>query len=236
MYKILLLTILAASVITVDPVPVAPAPEVSDVTEKSITDAMNQRDVQLKQADVKNTYNAEYDAFMTQMQTLLSNQEKNTKEVTVGEYQIVVQTDCDYKIDLQPPTLGTFERDCFTAESKAEVTAKMIVNSSPSNPPSLESIQNAFTNCELQLSTERSITVRDLCYEEGLTSNFSAILQEYDDEMAKSGLVNKTHNDDGSVTYTSDRHYSDKIDLQSHNAVQTTVQSMIGTDAGAIPN
>jgi hypothetical protein len=206
------------------------------VTEQSSVDDFNAQNKAMENQKLQDKYKAEMTAFDLQMQALLSAQESKKRDVPIGEYVITVQSECDYKIDLQPPTLGTFERDCYSAEAKADVTAQMIVNSAPSNPPSLESIKGAITNCELALSTERSITIKNLCYEEGLVANFKAILDEYDDDMAASGLTKRVDNADGSVTYSSGVLTSEKIDLQTHTATAVDKSGLIGTDAGAIPN
>ena len=205
-------------------------------TEQKVVDDLNVAQKEVENQILLDKYNDEMSDFDRDMQALLSAHEAKTKDVPIGPYMIKVQTECEYDIDIKPPTLGTFERDCYSAEAKADVTAQMIINSSPSNPPSIESIKGAIANCELALSTERSITVRNLCYEEGLVANFTAILDEYDDEMASSGLVHRKDNENGSVTYSTGVLTSEKIDLQTHTAKMIDRSDLEGTDAGTAPN
>ena len=200
------------------------------VTESGTVNYFNQREKQERNDDLKEKYDSEYEAFMGKLSELVGQQNSNHKEVKVGEYTINYQTECTVNIDFKPPVLGSFEKDCYSAEAKAAATAKMIVDSAPSNPPSLSVIQEAVTNCELELKVKKSFSITNLCYEDGFVSNFKDILAEYNDQLTAAGFTESPiYSEDGqTVTFNSDEVHT-KINLENHEAVTSTITPLIGT-------
>lgn len=202
------------------------------VTESGAANYFNQRERQEQNADLQAEYDRKYNEFMGKLSQLVGQQNSNHKEVQVGEYTINYQTECSINIDLKPPTLGKFEKDCYSAEAKAGATAKMIVDSAPNNPPSIEAIQSAVVNCELELKVKKSFSITNLCYEEGFVSNFKDIVSEYQGQLSDAGFSQSpVYSKDGNtVTFNSDEVHT-KINLENHVAETNTITPLIGQEA-----
>ena len=189
-------------------------------TESSAVDALNAANNARVNSDLKQKYNEEYDQFTQDLNAIIERQNNNNKVKEVGDYKITVQTDCDYKIDLKPPVLTKFEKECYSAKSTAEATADMIVNTAPQNPPSFASVKGALTNCKLEVSVSKSFSIYNNCWADEFASEYKAIMDGYAGRMSQAGFVNRTDNDDGSVTFSSNE-LTRTVNLEDeHTAVE----------------
>ena len=158
---------------------------------------------------------ATYEKFQDELSDLINTHNNNTKTTKVGDYQIIVQTDCSFDMDIKPPVLTPFEKDCYSAKAAADASAEMIINTAPNNPPSIEFVQSAVTDCKMTLSVSKSFTIHNLCYVEEFAAEYKAILDDYQSKLHAAGFTTRKDNDDGSTTFSSDTVHK-SIDLEKH--------------------
>ena len=204
--------LIAGSWAIVDPsVDAGPEP----VTESSVVDDLNQIRKDIENDKLQAEYDSEYEKFQDELSDLINTHNNNTKTTKVGDYQIIVQTDCSFDMDIKPPVLTPFEKDCYSAKAAADASAEMIINTAPNNPPSIEFVQSAVTDCKMTLSVSKSFTIHNLCYVEEFAAEYKAILDDYQSKLHAAGFTTRKDNDDGSTTFSSDTVHK-SIDLEKH--------------------
>ena len=208
----------------------------ADPTESSAVAHLNNALSTQKNTEEQARYDAAYDAFEAELRAIVDTQNTNTKVHTVGQYNVTVQTNCEPYVEPVPPVMTPFEKECFSAKSSAEATADMIINTAPQNPPSLAAVVGAVTNCELEVSVNKSFSIYNNCWTDQFSSEYGSIMDGYAATMASHGYVNRLNNaEDGSVTFSTNT-ISHKVNLDpEHNANLQDNNTLDGSDAGALP-
>ena len=187
---------------------------------------------------IDDQYKTQYDndmiAYENRLRDLIEDHVKSVRQTEVGAYTITVQTDCEFDMDIKPPTQTRFEADCYSAKASAQSTADLVMNAAPTHPPTLDAVRSAVTNCSLELSVVRSFTVHNKCWTEALAAEYKQIYEEFEASMNAKGYTGVLDEETGNVQYTSNVSRM-KVDLENHTAeVIETPSPVIGRDAGAL--
>ena len=137
----------------------------------------------------KEKYEEEMLAFEQEVKDAVKSHEVNVKQVTVGEFQILIQNNCVIEFPKIPEEPTVTEKECFKAQVNAETTAGLIAKATPLNPPSVSMVIRAMNTCELEVSWIKEFEIFNTCWDEEIPAQYKAIYDAQVVELEAKGFV-----------------------------------------------
>jgi hypothetical protein len=154
-----------------------------------MTQEMNAAQVAADQAAIDAEYDEKMKAFQNSIESAILNHQSATKNVKVGDFEIIVQENCTIEFPKKPEKPTVVEKECFKAQANAETTAELIAKATPLNPPNVQMVQGAMNSCELQVGIIKTFEIFNTCWEDDLGPSYRSIYEAQVESLKSKGYT-----------------------------------------------
>ena len=145
---------------------------VSKVVDPDMIEKLNQAGREDQLAEVEAKRREAMDDYMKKAIEAINEHKRATKDVTVGNFKIRIQHNCDIKLPEKPVIPNPVEQECASGDADAQALADMVVEMSNGQPLSPDEVTANMIKCKMNLSQKFTIKIYDKCLEKSFNENY----------------------------------------------------------------
>ena len=119
----------------------------------------------------------------------IESQKTKTRDITLGNFVIRIQQNCDIKLPDKPVIPNPVEVECASAHEDALILAEKVKDLTKSNVQTPAQVSAAMGKCAFKIDQSFAVTIYDNCMHGEFDHYYKIYFDQLKDEMAAKGFT-----------------------------------------------